>query len=387
MPFPLERVLPGDRAFYTYYEPPNAGRQSPEIELDTLHIEWDDHLLPEKKQCLEKVMRVFWNVLSVLIPIIGLVRLALYYATRKLLLPALSESPNRRNEDFQSFVDYSSFSLSFQEFLWGNELSAAKLPQYRAEEHFVYTPDGVKLSIKVFRCHSSESEGPVPTHLYFPGNGELANPRYLRGMMDYCVKNHLPGHFVFFDYRGVGDSGGNMELLQDLVVDGYTVARWAEEALQTPPDQIYFYGTSLGGAIATETKALNPAWTAPLISDRSFSTLSKEVRVLVADTVGCDWIGRLAAAIVRSQGHQLKPSKKIEQLQGKVIVLYHPQDDVIPEKAQMQYSLAASDSHCEKISLEEELLFLNPKNPVHFFHDDPWTENMKDQVGKIIFSA
>ena len=377
-----EYTLGEDRAFYAYH----SNNPAVKIEDDNpLHVHWDAHLTdPRKRDCLKVIALIFWNALSILIPIIGLIRLGLYCATRWSLLPAMWESSQSRNRFFEMFTNYPKFILSSEKHDVVRDLVG--LPRYRAEEHFVYTPDGVKLSIKVFRCDSKN--GPVPAHLYFPGNSQIAGPLD-NPMMDQCIENHYHGHFVSFDYRGVGDSRGRMDKIQDLVIDGYTVARWIEEILQSPPDQIHFYGFSLGGAIATETKALNPEWSGSLVSDRSFSSLAEEVRALVADLFGCLWIGRLVATIVRNQGHRLNPGEKAPSLQGKVIVLHHPEDPIIPPRAQLSASLGDDEEHeYTKISLDGRLKATRDdmEDPLDWNpHVIGSRASVMHQIGEIIF--
>lgn len=337
---------------------------------ESVPVSWDEHLkMPLDKSCLEKVARVFWNVLSVLIPIIGIVRFLVYVMVRQMLLPSIVGDAQGRNVGFQAGVNISPFYFSFNE-----NAPEREGPWYKAEEHWVETPDGVRISIKHLRCLTSEKS--VPTCIYFPGNAEISYPYTLPALMSYCIEQRLPCNFVFFDYRGVGDSEGNMEVIQDLVIDGYSVVRWVEDVLQTPPDQIYFHGVSLGGAIATETKALNPAWSGPLVSDRSFSTLEEEVRALITEATGYAWMGRLAATIVKGQGHQLNPAAKIPQLEGRVAIVHHPEDPVIPKGARM-HDVLKEEGEIFKFQLEGDL----QGNA----HCGRWNAEVLNQVGEMVF--
>lgn len=68
------------------------------------------------------------------------------------------------------------------------------------------------------------------------------------------------GFEVFvFDYRGYGRSEGNQDGLGILTLDGVAAIDEVVRATGKPPEDLYWYGLSLGGAVATHTSAQRPA--------------------------------------------------------------------------------------------------------------------------------
>ena len=91
----------------------------------------------------------------------------------------------------------------------------------------------------------------------------------------------LGAHFVAFNYRGVGASGGAARRADDLVLDLQAVLDWLAHARGALPSQILLHGHSLGGGVALQVcRRRCEAGLPPIavLHDRSFSSIGAVVR-------------------------------------------------------------------------------------------------------------
>ena len=91
----------------------------------------------------------------------------------------------------------------------------------------------------------------------------------------------LGAHFVAFNYRGVGGSGGAARRADDLVLDLQAVLDWLAHARGALPSQILLHGHSLGGGVALQVcRRRCEAGLPPIavLHDRSFSSIGEVVR-------------------------------------------------------------------------------------------------------------
>lgn len=212
---------------------------------------------------------------------------------------------------------------------------------YTVERHEVATPDGARLNAILLRCRGAEAG--TPTVIRFNGNGELSW-RGSTWMAEEAARRGARTHFVYFDYRGVGASTGQMERMGDLATDGAAVVEWVRDSLETPSAQIHLYGWSLGGAVAIHTKAADPTLTGNLIADRSFESLDAVAR----HTLGNGLIARVGCLILRGLGHVLEPSAVYPELRGRNWVFYHGLDAIIPPAVSLARAVP------EAVALQEE---------------------------------
>jgi pimeloyl-ACP methyl ester carboxylesterase len=288
----------------------------------------NSHLRPEVPTTAQKVGRVAWNIFSVVIPFIGLARLMGYgigIAANRLILPAAKFiQPTRVADAKNKFNDF-----------WHGPITLINVlarREFNAEEHTVITPDNAALSVKLIRHRSSDSST-IPTVIYFNGNFQLAMQDPHPWTIQKAIETNTACNFVFFDYRGVGESTGTFNAAQDLVVDGSSIVQWVREYLHTPEDQIHFYGQSLGGAVAVQTQALDPQHlTGRHINERSFASLEKMAKSIFGS--GC--LGKLLSWVVKNQGHSADAAAAFGKLQGQKLVVYHPHDAVIPSNASLK---------------------------------------------------
>jgi fermentation-respiration switch protein FrsA (DUF1100 family) len=107
--------------------------------------------------------------------------------------------------------------------------------------------------------------------LYFPGN---AGNRSYR-VDEFCILTRIGLHVFLVDYRGYGENAGRPSEAM-LTADARAVWNYATGVRGVPPEQIFLYGESLGGAVAVSlASTLSEAGTPPagLILRSTFSSL------------------------------------------------------------------------------------------------------------------
>ncbi len=302
---------------------------------------WDhtnSHLKSPVLTTVQEVKRIAWNIFSFLIPIIGLVRLMGYgvgcLANRLILVRVNSylRSAERIAKE-KEFTDF-----------WKGGLTPKNREVrqwFNLEEHIIATPDCAALSVRLVQ-HQNAVES-SPTIIRFPGNAEIGVQEGNHWMFYESIRRG-PCNFVFFDYRGRReDLPGTFAATKDLTVDGSSVVQWVRKCLKTPAHQIRFYGSSLGGAVAVETQGLDPKQlTGAHLNESSFASVDKMVKAIFG--AGC--LGRLIAWTVANQGYSMEAATAFEKLKGPKLVVYHPQDKVIPNSASLQKEVQHKQAIC-----------------------------------------
>lgn len=104
--------------------------------------------------------------------------------------------------------------------------------------------------------------------LYLHGNGINIGAN-----VNHAARFQQPGLSVLLmDYRGYGLSQGNFPNEQQVYQDAETMWNYLVQERQIPPDRIFVYGHSLGGAIAIELAIRHPQLSG-LIVDGSFTSI------------------------------------------------------------------------------------------------------------------
>ncbi len=347
------------------------------------HARWDNtnnHLQDPIPTAVQKIGRVVYNIFSVLIPIIGLVRLmgyAIQSLANRAILPAAydvteAELAKAKNE-FNAF--------------WTGPITAenkSAREKFAMEEHTVVTPDAAALSVKLLRHKNADKR--TPTVIYFNGNFAIAmrdpNPWFLQKSIE--IGN--PCNFVFFDYRGVADSTGTFRAAKDLLVDGSSIVQWVREYLEILPDRIHFYGKSLGGAVAVQTQALDPDnLVGAHVNERSFASLDKMIKTIFG--FGC--LGKFLGWIFNNLGYSADAAAAFRKLQGQKLVVYHPEDQIIPYSASLQNEVEHDAVIClqPKVGRWEGYTYADLSRCSHHNALLTWHEGATDQIGQFLFGV
>lgn len=310
----------------------------------SIRTKWEDLpavVRPPVLSTCQKVWKVVWNILSVIIPIIGLLRLAAYglgILARRVLLPSTHLSERDKIEAKGRFEN----------------ICQALNPFYEIVPHTIYTPDGAALCATLFRHRQANAD--TPTTIYFQPNlalKETGNASWLK--VEALIKQ-TPSNFVIFNYRSVGDSTGAFTKASDLLVDGASIVQWVKSF--TRNDKINLYGYSLGGSIALKTMAADDDLTGTIVNERSFSSLEDWIR---AQPVNC-LLKSFAIWILKNQEMELDVTSDLQKLKGRLLVVFHRRDPVIPYPASLAHktpndlvyelnsAVEANNHHCSPLN-------------------------------------
>ncbi len=189
------------------------------------------------------------------------------------------------------------------------------------EAVFLATADGLRLHGWFFEASPSRA-----TLLFFHGNagnisGRLAKAK---GWIERGVSVFL------IDYRGYGQSEGNIEKGADLLEDARGSLAWLEKEKRVPSERIILYGESVGSypaiALATEKKF------AGLVLEAPFTTLLALARVHYG------WVPEMLL-----RDFPMKNEDAISEVKTPVFILHGDQDEVSPVKfGERLYELAPS---------------------------------------------
>ncbi len=195
--------------------------------------ETNQHLQTPESTTTTKVKQVFWNVMSVAIPFLGLARYCSY---------KIGQMANRMTLPAAHFISKNHLERAKENFnrLWLGPITDQNRlirEHYSMEPHTIKTPDGAELKATLFRHNRAIQT--TPTVIYFCANFQLSieTPTW---PLEKAIETDSVYNFVIFDYRGVGESTGTFSCARDLIVDGSSIVEWVEKYVQTPPDQIHF---------------------------------------------------------------------------------------------------------------------------------------------------
>ncbi|MFE4106823.1 alpha/beta hydrolase [Almyronema epifaneia] len=169
---------------------------------------------------------------------------------------------------------------------------------------------------------------PLGTLLYLHGNGENIGAN-----LGLAHRFQQLGFSVFlFDYRGYGLSQGAFPSEQRLYQDAEVAWQYVTQVRQVPPEQVYLFGHSLGGAIAIELATRQPQ-AAALIVQSSFTSIpAMAQRTFYAKLFPVDFL----------LSQRFDSLSKVAKLQMPVFFIHGLADvSVPPEMSQLLYQAAA----------------------------------------------
>lgn len=199
-----------------------------------------------------------------------------------------------------------------------NGEAKAFLKECGYENHTLITPDNVRLDAMYYK--STEQNHEARTVVLFNGNAT----RYedLPALGEHFQQ--LNWNVLLFNPRHVGESQAKWaSSARDTILDAETAYQFAK-AQGVNKENILLWGHSLGGAIATAVAAQHKK--VMLVNDRSFSSLSQEIKLL---------IGKLTAKLAVFLGWEYDSVANFNKVQGKKVVILHPEDQVIKRGARL----------------------------------------------------
>ncbi len=195
------------------------------------------------------------------------------------------------------------------------------------EEHKVRAADGTELELWF-----ADTPGSDKVILYFHGNGGNLNYSISR----IGLSRSLGLAHCMLDYRGYGESQGGASSEDDLFLD----ARAALDFLQSKgysESDVYFWGRSLGGALAVELAT--EARPAGLILESTFASIEEFAKE------SYPW-----APIEYLLRFKLRSDKRIDQVACPILMFHSETDETVPiESAQRLFERAPEPKTFVKI--------------------------------------
>lgn len=160
-------------------------------------------------------------------------------------------------------------------------------------------------------------QGTAKTLLFCHGNG--GNISYRQGYIR--VLHYLGFNLLLFDYRGYGKSEGSPSE-QGTYMDGEAVWRYLTGELKIAPQNIYIYGESLGGGIASylaEEKSKEGISIGGLVLGSTFTSIPDRAQELFPFLP----VHQLAR-------YRYPNLQRLAHITCPILVFHSPQDEIIP---------------------------------------------------------
>jgi uncharacterized protein len=136
---------------------------------------------------------------------------------------------------------------------------------------------------------------------------------------------------LLFDYRGYGESAGDLPSETQLYQDSQAAWNYLIDRQQIPADRIFIYGESLGGAIAIDL-ALKQPQAAGAIVQSSFTSMPE-----MAKWKGLGWL----VPIDLLANEKFDSVAKVRSLQMPVLFVHGTADETVPVAMSQQLFAAA----------------------------------------------
>lgn len=310
-------------------------------EIPTFRAVWNEQLRDPAPTTTKKVLKAAWNILSVLIPPIGLARVvgwAIGFIAKKLTLPSAwfygNQTIHRSHRIFRDlyFGPIRDHNREVRE-------------QFEITPHHIATPDGARLNAYHFRHRQSDEN--TETVVFCQSNACFSEQHVYSWLIDKAAARGSVCNFVVFDYRGVVKSRGDAKRAHDLLIDTESAYQFARDALHVAPERMRWYGWSLGGANSANIKALHPECTARYVNERSFSSASEVVWHSIPKAIRplFFWI----PFAWRTQGWNL--TAPLDKIKGETLIVFHRDDPTIPFAASARQAALKANRAFQTIEL------------------------------------
>jgi pimeloyl-ACP methyl ester carboxylesterase len=171
------------------------------------------------------------------------------------------------------------------------------------------------------------SQADAPALLYFHGNGSN-----IGDLINRASRFHQLGLSVLLiDYRGYGKSSGPFPNESLVYEDAQAALTYLTQTRQLPPQKIFLYGHSLGGAVAIELASRHPQLAGIIIegSFTSVAAVAKEISLYRLFPI--DWI----------LTQKFDSINKISSLKMPMLFIHGTADEVVPSKMSQELYAAA----------------------------------------------
>lgn len=294
---------------------------------------WPEKLNPALKSLAHKVMRVIWDIISVIIFPIGLMRLAIKWLKNKVLRVIV---PGNIDLDmhlvhFKSTWDWikaiGRFLVNSEHFKIDRDVDGKKLlNDFGGYPLKLTTPDKVKLCGAFFPNKIRNK-----AIIYATGRTGQWENKTVRLNELLTLNTSL----LMVNPRGVGRNKDHRSE-EGYALDIYAAYDFLINHQNIDPNDIVLVGFSMGGAYGTCGAALAqqqyPDKEFKAISINSFSDLQLEVQTSLQGHGILKLIGRIAAKVLRLK---LNPKAAWDKLKGEKWIFYNPSDELIPKSASL----------------------------------------------------
>lgn len=190
-------------------------------------------------------------------------------------------------------------------------------------KNFIRSSDGTLINFIHFPSTNPQSKKVI---IVAPGLGNEASNMALDWQGQWNQDFH-DAHVVFVDPRGVGYSEGFLDIEKG-AEDVYAIAQYFIEQHGIAPTSCLFWGFSLGGGTAARAAKLlqktYPEEKISLVHQNSFRKFTIATQNLLAGCFGL--FSRIGLSLINQE---LTPESDTKHLQGKTVVIYNTQDDII----------------------------------------------------------
>jgi pimeloyl-ACP methyl ester carboxylesterase len=215
----------------------------------------------------------------------------------------------------------------------------------------ITTPDGVKLRGTFFKNVTALKTG--PTVIFFQPNAMLSKQGAFDWVLTEAALQEFPYHFVYFDYRGCGESEGTPYSKKNLFLDGESLYQFVRDNLHVSPNDIHFYGWSLGGGISSNVKKIHSDNESRYVNERSFNSIENVIKNVLDLFIG-HWINFISNSVKSTLytgiiwfadfwlsllNWKIQSTKAIENLKGKTLIVHHSEDELMKNEASLYHSL------------------------------------------------
>lgn len=305
-----------------------SSRVLPEVSLRVVEegkdIKKDIRIKQADSFCDRKICRMAWDIISVVVFPIGLVRFSIRVIAPNLVLPATTmfNTAGKTKKEISEINQINNFRKHF-------------ISHDNIERIAIQTSDGVE--IDTVKIKNDKSDKWI---VYFCPNAAC----YEQHLAELEEISERTGANVYTgNYRGVMCSKGRIQSTNDMVLDGKAmVEKLLSEGV--PQENILIHGLSIGGGVATEVASNYPK--VHLCSDRSFGSL---VHFLDAQV---PIIGSMLGRIASIAGWGFNSAENFQKIEGKKLVIYSEDDGVVLLKGSLYNVLKNKNIELKSISLK-----------------------------------
>jgi len=227
--------------------------------------------------------------------------------------------------------------------------------------------------------------------VFLQGNGcfyESSSTRPLHWMESLKDGSGQAPHLIVFNPRGTGKSSGVTET-HNVEEDLTLLFDYLVKEQGVDPKHVVFAGHSMGGYFAVfgalRVQKEYPDSTVHLVLDRSFpdlhSRLASKIEKYASNKISGLYLARKFHQKIDSWKWAKDSIEAIDQLKGRVCVIFHQKDGIVLYKDSFHSQLNSSASKKEYSSIE--LVEANADVPIHAkFHNREYTEAENEQIVK-----